>query len=111
LRSSFAEVPVAPVAANVLGGNAGNPGAIEAGEHGEGGHAGLDETPGLPLRDIGDAAEVIVGEPGPRIMIGVADQSLDAVSNRLSAYAALARFLRLAAAFILFAVRFHQVRF
>jgi hypothetical protein len=56
-------------------------------------------------------ADAIGGEPRPRIMIGVADQSLDAISIRFSAYAVLARFLPLAAAFVLFAVRFHQVRF
>jgi hypothetical protein len=51
------------------------------------------------------------GEPSPRIMIGAADQCLDAALNRLSAYAASARFLPLAAAFVLFAARFYQVRF
>jgi hypothetical protein len=56
-------------------------------------------------------ADVIGEEPIPRIMIGVADQFLNAASNRLSAYAALARFLPLAAAFVLFAVRLYQVRF
>jgi len=71
------------------------------------------ESPTTPPREMRSAplADVIGGEPSPRITIGVADQSLDAVSNRLSAHAALARFLRLAAAFVLFAVRFHQVRF
>jgi hypothetical protein len=56
-------------------------------------------------------ADASGGERSPRIMIGTADQCLDAVSNRLPAYAALARVLPLAAAFVLFAARFHQVRF
>jgi hypothetical protein len=54
---------------------------------------------------------VIGGGPDPRIMIDVADQYLGAASNRLSAYAASARLLPLAAAFVLFAVLFHQGRF